>query len=46
LEDSADKNLALAEGLWKQEGKLCETPHALNPNDQAIERVLSRLSRQ
>ena len=46
LEDSADKNLALAEGLWKQEGKLCGTPHALNPNDQAIERVLSRLSRQ
>ena len=46
LEDSADMNLALAEDLWKQEQKLCGTPHAPNPNDQAIERVLARLSRQ
>jgi tetratricopeptide (TPR) repeat protein len=46
LEDSADMNLALAEDLWKQEEKLCGMPHALNPNDQAIERVLARLSRQ
>ncbi len=51
LEDSADTNLALAEDLWKQEQKLCgalpdSTQHTLNPNDQAIERVLARLSRQ
>ena len=48
LEDSADRNLALAEELWKQGQKLCGTkpPAALNPDDQAIERVLARLSRQ
>ncbi len=46
LEDEADKNLSLAESLWKQEQKLCSTGPAQNPNDQAIERVLARLSRQ
>jgi hypothetical protein len=48
LEDSADENLTLAEGLWKQGQKLCGTKSAaaLNPDDQAIERVLARLSRQ
>jgi tetratricopeptide (TPR) repeat protein len=51
LEDSADMNLALAEDLWKQEQKMCgaflNSPgHAPNPNDEAIERVLARLSRQ
>jgi chloride channel protein, CIC family len=51
LEDSADMNLALAEDLWKQEQKACgtlsnSTQQAPNPNDQAIERVLVRLSRQ
>jgi hypothetical protein len=44
-------NLALAEDLWKQEQKACgtlanSTQQAPNPNDQAIERVLVRLSRQ
>jgi tetratricopeptide (TPR) repeat protein/CBS domain-containing protein len=47
LEDAADMNLSLAENLWKQEPKPCgaagSTP---DPNDQAIERVLARLSRQ
>jgi CIC family chloride channel protein len=46
LEDAADKNLGLAEDLWKQEQKLCSAGQAQNPNDQAIERVLARLSRQ
>jgi hypothetical protein len=46
LEDSADMNLMLAEGLWRQGEKLCVAPHAPNPNDEAIERVLARLSRQ
>ncbi len=46
LEDSAEQNLALAEDLWKQEQKFCGETHAPNPNDQAIERVLARLSRQ
>jgi chloride channel protein, CIC family len=46
LEDSADVNLALAEGLWKQEQKACTEGHAPNPNDEAIERVLARISRQ
>ncbi len=46
LEDEADKNLSLAENLWKQEQKLCSTGPAQNPNDQAIDRVLARLSRQ
>ncbi len=39
---SIDKNLALAEDLWRQEQKLCGAP---NPDD-AVERVLSRLSKQ
>ena len=44
-------NLSLAEDLWKQEQKLCGAPvnsaeRAPNPNDEAIERVLARLSRQ
>jgi CIC family chloride channel protein len=43
LEDSAEMNLALAEDLWKQEQKSCGRA----PNgDDAIERVLARLSRQ
>jgi tetratricopeptide (TPR) repeat protein len=48
FEDSADKNLALAEDLWRQGGKLCgdRPTQAPNPNDEAIERVLARLSRQ
>jgi tetratricopeptide (TPR) repeat protein len=46
LEDSADMNLALAEDLWRQEQKACGMTHAPNPNDQAIERVLARLSKQ
>jgi hypothetical protein len=51
LDDAADRNLALAEDLWKQEQKVCgaflNSPgHAPNPNDEAIERVLARLSRQ
>jgi CIC family chloride channel protein len=47
VEDSADLNLALAGELWRQVQKLCGKPEqAPNPNDQAIERVLSRLSRQ
>jgi tetratricopeptide (TPR) repeat protein len=48
LEDSADKNLALAEDLWRQGGKLCvaEPRQAPNANDEAIERVLARLARQ
>jgi tetratricopeptide (TPR) repeat protein len=45
LEDSADVNLALAEDLWKQQ-KTCAGEHAPNSNDQAIERVLARLSKQ
>jgi len=48
LEDSADRNLALAENLWKQGQKLCgaRPTQAPNPNDEAIERVLARLARQ
>jgi CIC family chloride channel protein len=46
LDDAADMNLALAKDLWRQEQKLCGAPHAPNANDQAIERVLARLSRQ
>ena len=48
LEDSADKNLGLAEDLWKQGQKLCgvRPQQAPNPNDEAIERVLARLARQ
>jgi tetratricopeptide (TPR) repeat protein len=52
LEDSADMNLMLAEGLWRQGQKLCgptlitAEQQAPNPNDEAIERVLARLSRQ
>jgi CIC family chloride channel protein len=48
LEDSADRNLALAEDLWKQGQKLCgaRPTQAPNPNDEAIERVLARLARQ
>ena len=45
LEDSADVNLALAEDLWKQQ-KTCAGGHAPSSNDQAIERVLSRLSKK
>jgi len=41
LEDSADRNLALAEDLWKQGQKLC----GAGPPG-AIERVLARLARQ
>ena len=44
LEDSADTNLTLAEDLWKQGERACG--HAPNPNDEAIERVLARLSRR
>ena len=40
----------LAEDLWKQGQKLCgaslNSGGSLNPDDQAIERVLARLSRQ
>jgi tetratricopeptide (TPR) repeat protein len=46
LEDSADVNLALAEDLWKQGQQACAEGHAPNSNDQAIERVLARLSKQ
>ena len=46
LEDSADMNLVLVEDLWKQEQKLCGAAHTLNPNEDAIERVLARLSRR
>jgi CIC family chloride channel protein len=50
LEDAADRNLALAEDLWKQDQKLCgsanPTGQAPNPHDDAVERVLTRLSRQ
>lgn len=51
LEDAADRNLMLAEDLWKQEQKLCSAglnsaQHAPNANDEAIERVLARLARQ
>jgi tetratricopeptide (TPR) repeat protein len=46
LEDAADMNLMLAEDLWRQIQKVCGSPHAPNPNDEAIERVLARLSRQ
>ncbi len=49
LEDAADRNLTLAEDLWKQEQKACASQagqHAPNPDDQAMERVLSRLSKQ
>jgi tetratricopeptide (TPR) repeat protein len=50
LDDAADRDLALAEDLWKQEQRVCgaylNSPrHAPNPNDEAIERVLARLSR-
>jgi CIC family chloride channel protein len=49
LEDSADMDLVLAEDLWKQGQKLCgaASPGALapSPNDEAVDRVLSRLSR-
>jgi tetratricopeptide (TPR) repeat protein/CBS domain-containing protein len=44
LEDAAETNLDLAEGLWKQE-QLCHPASATNAGD-AVERVLSRLSRQ
>jgi hypothetical protein len=44
LEDAAETNLDLAEGLWKQE-RLCHPASAPNAGD-AVERVLSRLSRQ
>jgi chloride channel protein, CIC family len=40
--NSADMNLALAESLWKQEQKLCGTPHP----DDAVGLVLARLSKQ
>ncbi|MBV9769225.1 MAG: tetratricopeptide repeat protein, partial [Bryobacterales bacterium] len=43
LEDAAEKNLALAEDLWKQEQKVCGA--GLSTND-AAERVLARLSQQ
>ena len=46
LEDAADKDLLLAEGLWKEQKKFCGGLHALNPNDEAVERVLTRLSAQ
>jgi tetratricopeptide (TPR) repeat protein/CBS domain-containing protein len=47
-EDLADRNLALAEDLWKQGQKLCgaRPAQALSPNDEAIDRVLAHLSRQ
>ncbi len=46
LDDAAERNLAMAVGLWKQEQKLCGAPHPSNPNDAAIQRVLARLSKQ
>ncbi len=47
LEDAADMNLSLAENLWKQQPKPCVAAgSAPNPNDQAIDHVLARLSRQ
>jgi chloride channel protein, CIC family len=44
LEDSADTNLALAEDLWKQAQKVCGASH--KSDDEALDRVLARLSRQ
>lgn len=46
LEDAADKDLLLAENLWKQGRKLCGGTHAPNPSDEAVERVLTRLATQ
>jgi chloride channel protein, CIC family len=46
LDDAADSDLALAEDLWKQEQKGCAGGHSPNPNDEAIGRVLARLSKQ
>ncbi|MGP0075492.1 MAG: chloride channel protein [Bryobacteraceae bacterium] len=43
LEDSADRNLALAEDLWKQDQKLCNPALTSNAGG-AVDRVLSRLS--
>jgi CIC family chloride channel protein len=43
LEDSAERNLMLAEDLWKQERQSCNP--ALSPNaGDAVDRVLARLS--
>jgi chloride channel protein, CIC family len=54
LEDSADRNLALAEQLWKQNQQTCAAKPAAfnpanpasNPDAEAVDRVLARLSRQ
>jgi tetratricopeptide (TPR) repeat protein len=46
LEDAADRNLALAEDLWKQSQKLCSGRGAQSQDDEAINRVLARLPKQ
>jgi CIC family chloride channel protein len=46
LEDAADKNLALAQDLWKKQPGLCGSTRSSNPDDQALDRVLTRLSRK
>jgi tetratricopeptide (TPR) repeat protein len=46
LEDAADTNLALAEDLWKQSQKLCSGRGAQSQDNEAIDRVLARLSKQ
>jgi len=45
LEDAADKNLALAENLWKQERTLCIGRGVQPANGEAVDRVLARLSK-
>ncbi|HTW66920.1 MAG TPA: chloride channel protein [Bryobacteraceae bacterium] len=44
LEDAADMDLELAKDLWKQGQNLCPG-QALSPDDQAVDRVLARLSK-
>jgi chloride channel protein, CIC family len=44
MEDAAEKNLQLAEDLWKQEQKLCTPAQAPNAGD-AVARILARLTR-
>ena len=45
LEDAADRDLMLAEGLWKEEKTVCGG-RAATAEDEAIDRVLTRLSTQ
>lgn len=45
LEDAADTNLMLAGELWKEQQKNCGAVHAPDPNGEAVERVLMRLTK-